>query len=151
MKFQCIKDRKKNFIPCCIKVANLDNNMNRNVSFVWITATNTWFSCLLLVHVAWVSLNLALVQRCLNDIQVVFGLLEAKPNHRFQSDSKVQAELYNLKYFFHWKKFRSMKGKLFWEGSFEKKLLLFTLFDPLELWITRYVYLEEKHFIFTAQ
>lgn len=96
MKFQCIKDRKKNFIPCCIKVANLDNNMNRNVSFVWITATNTWFSCLLLVHVAWVSLNLALVQRCLNDIQVVFGLLEAKPNRRFQSDSKVQAELYRI-------------------------------------------------------
>ena len=34
MKFQCIKDRKKNFILCCIKDANLDNNMNRNVSFV---------------------------------------------------------------------------------------------------------------------
>ena len=66
-------------------------------------------------------------------VSQIFGLLEAKPKCRLQSNSKAKAELYRIpSIFFIEKKCRSMYTKMLWEGNFEKKLLLSTLFNLLE-------------------
>ena len=98
MKLQCIKDKKKHFTPCCMKNASWDNKVIRSLSCVWVTATDTWFSLVLSAPVALMSLILPWFRGAwmILSVSQIFGLLEAKPNHRFQSDSKVKGELYRI-------------------------------------------------------